>query len=330
MLIKSGFDLNPATNAEFTSLMMAAQNDHADIVDLLIATGANVDDAWADATPLNVAAHFGRSDVVEMLIENGADDKASADGASSLHAAAHFGHSVEMLIENGADLNRVTQNGKTPAFAAMFGHRDAFAFDMFLGALGCDANRTDNYGWTAAHAAASKGHVAVLTSLLRAGCDVSTVKTKDGDTPLQFALRYNPFSAIELLATAAPTRALRGRSIALFSLVVAFLGSWALYQASWALYQARGAGARADAACLDLLRDSGSDQAVRRIRAAPSCETHRRAVAAALDDDQATAREEQAGGGASDDARGRRRRDDDNDDLGRAARSLDAEPHSPE
>jgi len=139
-------------------------------------------------------------------------------------------------------LNRARHDGRTLAHAAaLVGH--AVAFDMFLGALGCDVmNQSDNDGWTPAHAAASKGHVAVLTSLLRAGCDVSTVKTKDGDTPLQFALRYNPFSAIELLATAAPTRALRGRSIALFSLVVAFLGSWALYQASWALNQARGAG----------------------------------------------------------------------------------------
>ncbi|KAJ1455632.1 ankyrin repeat-containing domain protein, partial [Pelagophyceae sp. CCMP2097] len=83
------------------------------------------------------------------------------------------GHSevVRVFIKNGADMNRATHTGRMPAFAAaLLGHE--VAFDIFLGALGCDANRPENDGWTAAHAAASKGHVAVLTSLLRAGCDV--------------------------------------------------------------------------------------------------------------------------------------------------------------
>ncbi|KAJ1456944.1 ankyrin repeat-containing domain protein [Pelagophyceae sp. CCMP2097] len=266
LLIAAGANVNKAEPDGATPLILAAQNGHGGIVALLLARGANVNNAAANKmTPLYVAARNGHSHVVEQLIAAGANlNDASAEGMTPVYVSALNGRRdvVEMLIESGADLNRATHDGRTPAYAAaLLGH--AVAFDMLLGALGCDVvNQADNDGWTLAHAAASTGH-AVLTSLLRAGCDVSTVKTKDGDTPLQLALRYNNMAAIELLATAAPTRALRGRSIALFSLVVAFLGSWALYQASWALYQARGAGARADAACLDLLRDSGSDQAPR-------------------------------------------------------------------
>ncbi|KAJ1459100.1 ankyrin repeat-containing domain protein [Pelagophyceae sp. CCMP2097] len=247
VLIKSGAELDTGLGLDqATPLFFASLNGHRDVVEMFIESGADVNKATAGGlTPLCAAALQDHAAVVEMLIESGANvDKPAVDGATPLCSAALNGHSdiVKMLIESGADLNRLTHNGETPAFtAARYGH--AAAFDMLLGALGCDANRATRSGWTAAHAAAFGGHLAVLTSLLRAGCDVSTVKTMIGETPLQLALMHDQMAAVELLDTASP---MRGRAIALFSLVVA-----------------------ADAAYLDLVRDAGADQAVRR-NGAPS------------------------------------------------------------
>ncbi|KAJ1462882.1 ankyrin repeat-containing domain protein [Pelagophyceae sp. CCMP2097] len=286
-LLRAGAAVNQATGDRgYTLLIRATEADRRDAADVLIAHGAAVDQASIDgSTPLMFAVAQGHS-VVDVLVAHGAAvDQVMSNGITPLKLAASRGFAgvvdvlnfrsdvVKIFQKNGADLNRATHDGRTPAFAAAFvGH--AVAFDLFLGALGCDANQANHDGWTAAHVATMgaalmpdvSAHAAVLTSLLRAGCDVTTVKTKLGETPSQFARRYKQMrqsngnmAAIELLDTASP---MRGRAVALFSLVFAFLGSWALYQA-------RGAGPRADAAYLDLVRDADADQAVRR-NGAPS------------------------------------------------------------
>ncbi|KAJ1447474.1 ankyrin repeat-containing domain protein [Pelagophyceae sp. CCMP2097] len=213
LLVAHGAAVDQAMVDGSTPLLIAVQKVHADVVDLLVAAGANVNKVAPDgATPLFLASRQGHGGIVALLLAKGAnvnDAKAAQNGHSDV---------VKLLIESGAGVDKAAADGTTPLHdgrtlahaAALVGH--AVAFDMFLGALGCDVmNQSDNDGWTPAHAAASKGHVAVLTSLLRAGCD----------TPLQIARLFNRMAA----------RALRGRFIALFSLV-----------ASWALNQARGAG----------------------------------------------------------------------------------------
>ncbi|KAJ1462689.1 hypothetical protein M885DRAFT_505712 [Pelagophyceae sp. CCMP2097] len=201
-------------------LFAAAASGSLALVEDLLAQGCDTDSRDANGNAAACAAAvYGHVDVLGALLRAGAAvNQAMDDGWTPLLIAAQEGHAgvVDLLIDNGAAVDQATNFGSTLKIAAMFCQD---AFDMFLEALGCDAC-----------AVAFWGHLAVLTSLLRANC----------------------MAAIELLATVGP--------IALFSLVVAFLGSWALYRP-------RGAGARvtrADGAYLDLLMDAGSDQAVRR------------------------------------------------------------------
>lgn len=69
------------------------------------------------STPLSLATLYGRAEVVDLLIESGADVNArNRDMNTALHAAAFLGHLeiFNILIESGADPQAKNFEGKTP------------------------------------------------------------------------------------------------------------------------------------------------------------------------------------------------------------------------
>jgi len=117
----------------WTPLHLAAVNGHKDVVEFLIAKGADMNARITvgmntGCTPLHKAASAGQKDIVEILIANGADVNAVAnDGETPLHEAATWGHKdvVELLVVKGADLKSRNNYGTTPLRkAAMFGQKE--------------------------------------------------------------------------------------------------------------------------------------------------------------------------------------------------------------
>ncbi len=91
-----------------TALMFAARAGDLASAKLLVAAGANVDDAdaWGvSATAL--AAHSGYDELVEFLLECGADANAAKAGFTALHAAImrRDERMVSALLAHGADAN---------------------------------------------------------------------------------------------------------------------------------------------------------------------------------------------------------------------------------
>lgn len=103
-----------------TALHYAAAYGHAEIVELLLAEGADVDAAnAAGGTPLGVAAMgVGASErVARLLIAKGANVNArNPDGRTVLHKAVMSGNAgvVEVLLSSGADDRIKDKDGKTP------------------------------------------------------------------------------------------------------------------------------------------------------------------------------------------------------------------------
>jgi ankyrin repeat protein len=200
LLIAKGADANAKDKDGWTPLMSAAQNGHKDVVELLIAQGADVNakdkDGW---TPLLLAADTGHTNVVELLIAQGADVNAKhKDGWTPLLLAADTGHTnvVELLIAKGADVNAKHKDGWTPLhLAAQNGHKDVVEL---LIAKGADVNAKHNDGWTPLHLAAQNGHKDVVELLIAKGADVNA-KHKDGWTPLILAARYRHMDVVDLL-----------------------------------------------------------------------------------------------------------------------------------
>ena len=95
-----------------TALMFAARVGDLDSAKLLVAAGANVNDADAWGVSATVlAAHSGYTDIVEFLLDRGADSNAAAAGFSALHAAIMHRDEkmVAALLAHGADPNAPLQ-----------------------------------------------------------------------------------------------------------------------------------------------------------------------------------------------------------------------------
>jgi cell wall assembly regulator SMI1 len=81
------------------TLFAAAGNGQIDIVQYLLANGANVDERGDDNnnTPLLAAAHDGHLDLVKLLIDAGADIKAVNDFDQTLQDKARFSDNRELI-----------------------------------------------------------------------------------------------------------------------------------------------------------------------------------------------------------------------------------------
>ncbi|KAJ1459105.1 ankyrin repeat-containing domain protein [Pelagophyceae sp. CCMP2097] len=246
-LVAAGANLSKAAPNGATPLLFAAQEGHAGVVNLFIAMGANVDNAWADATPLYAAAHNGHSDIVEMLIESGADvDKATADGTTPLDVAAHYGHSVvEMLIKKRRKCEQGGAERGDAAAICLAGGGHAGVVDLLI-ATGANMNDAAADGTTPLCAAAQNGHRNVVAIFIEIGGDLNKASV-EGATPLYGAAQNGHPAVVEMLIECGAdlNRLTHNGETPAFT------------------------AAMADAAYLDLVRDAGADQAVRR-NGAPS------------------------------------------------------------
>ena len=105
-----------------TALIVASENGHLDVVQLLCEAGANKDKADDHGfTALMQASVTGHLEVVRLLCEAGADtDKANQEGATALMFASDNGHHdvVQLLCEAGADKDKADRNGDTALLGA--------------------------------------------------------------------------------------------------------------------------------------------------------------------------------------------------------------------
>ncbi len=115
----------------FTPLGLAAFFGHREVVELLLARGADVNAVSRNATgytALTGAVAKGDAAIVAALLAAGANaNYRYAKGHSPLHEAAVSGNSalVKLLLEHGADPNARMDDGKMPAdLAAARGHEE--------------------------------------------------------------------------------------------------------------------------------------------------------------------------------------------------------------
>ena len=111
-----GTNINSAGSRGSTALHWAAEKGHTNILQFLLARGANVEVKDDEGnTPLLTSN--GHLDIAQLLLEHGAEVNVQDRLLfTPLHWAAHFGHFdvVYLLISYGADLHARTSTGQLP------------------------------------------------------------------------------------------------------------------------------------------------------------------------------------------------------------------------
>ena len=201
-----------------TCLWCAAYDGHTEIVRYLVGLPeVDVDYRSDDAykTALYYAVFWQHADVVQVLIDAGADIEINDnDGRSLLHCACTPLDSargsgaldiVKMLVEAGAGVRETDNEGDTCLMlAARCGHTEIVRY--LVGLPEVDVNRrstatADSSNHTALHLAVFRKHTDVLQVLIDAGADIDT-QNNDGYTPLHSACASGALDMVKMLVRA--------------------------------------------------------------------------------------------------------------------------------
>ncbi len=188
-----------------TAVIQATKLGHADIVQLLIAAGVDINYKGSlQDTTLIWAATYGHTKIAQLLIEMGADVNHSAryyDAA--LIEAARNGNSdiVKLLIDNNTNINITNNNGDTALiWAAQNGHTGIVKL-LINNNANTNINIQNNRGDTALIKAALKGYKDIVKILINNNANVNH-KTSIGVTALHLARFHKHEDIIKLLINA--------------------------------------------------------------------------------------------------------------------------------
>lgn len=126
-LIAKGADVNQKDSSGNSLLIVSSANGSAEIVQLLISSGAALDavDANMKATALHAAAYLGHPEVMKLLVEHGIDLNAQGpyNGYTALHDAVLQNNTegVKILVGSQANTNLKGKDGNTPLMLAKRG-----------------------------------------------------------------------------------------------------------------------------------------------------------------------------------------------------------------
>jgi len=200
LLLARGANIDKADTADRrTPLHQALIGGEAEIAAALLRAGAQADPrTLAGYSPLIYASVYGFSDIAADLIARGADVAArSNDGETALSFAAQGGslETAKALIAKGADLNAQTNDGWTPLMCALDLKRNDMA-RLLLGG-GADPGLKAKTGWTVLMTAITIGRdPAIVRALIEKKADVNAKLTDGGWMPLHFALSYEGLDEI--------------------------------------------------------------------------------------------------------------------------------------
>ncbi|MBN1362875.1 MAG: ankyrin repeat domain-containing protein [Sedimentisphaerales bacterium] len=177
-----------------TALEYAAYFGHMTAAQVLLENGAE-----RTTNSVLLAAQQGHKGVVELLIAQGIDVNVHGeDGSTPLFLASVYGHRdvVELLLGKGADIDRRTNRGITPLYAAV--GRNDVEVTKFLIAKGANINTTNERGSTLLHLAAFNNDANMVEVLLAEGMPVNR-QNNNGKTPLNLAVEYDHSALAQLL-----------------------------------------------------------------------------------------------------------------------------------
>ncbi len=205
LLLKSGADVELKNERGWTALMWAVAEGNLIIADKLVTAGAKVDAqnkfGW---TALILSAFNGHAEIAKKLLEAGAKvDIKQKDGETALHIACGRGNTqvAEALLNAGAKVEIQDKDGLTPIFyAARYGKTELVELLLKTGIS--TETSYNKYGISVLMwAAMTQKNPDVVKLLLNAGASVDA-KAKSGETALMLAACAGNSEIVEILLQA--------------------------------------------------------------------------------------------------------------------------------
>jgi ankyrin repeat protein len=203
-LIDTGVDINTTNSNGFTSLILASERCHTEIIELLVKAGADVNlkDGRYGSTALIFATYHDCEEIVKLLIKAKSDTNiVNEDGNSALIMASKykFTNIVKILINAGANVNaKDAQNGNT---ALIYASDNSFEENVkLLIKEKSDINLVNKDGNSALMVASTNGFIEIVKILLNSKADIN-IKNDDGKTALSLAYENRHNEIINLLKT---------------------------------------------------------------------------------------------------------------------------------
>jgi len=202
-LLKYTKDINLKNNNGCTALILAAQNGHTNVVQLLLQEHINVNIQNNDGCDaLIFAAQNGYTDVVRLLLDKDVNvNMQSNNRNTALILAANNGHAdiVRSLINKNADIDMRANNGYTALILAAYnGHTDIVKLLLQNNA---DVNIQNDDGCTTLILATQNGYINIVRLLLQKHADVN-LKNNNRNTALMLAQANDHTDIVQLLMQA--------------------------------------------------------------------------------------------------------------------------------
>ena len=193
-------DMNQRGLRGRTALHMAVLKVHADVVEVLIDAGADIEvKAEKGRSPLHCASSSGSLAIVKMLVKAGAGVRATDNkGDTCLTLVSTEGHTetVRYLVDlPEVDLHHKNDLGST----ALVCTRNPHALQVLIDA-GADIEAKNNFGRSALQCASVHGDLVIVKMLVKAGAGVC-VRDNVGDTCLILAAYKGHTETVRYLAT---------------------------------------------------------------------------------------------------------------------------------
>ena len=194
LLIEHGSDVNHCNKSRVFPLHSACTNGSLDIVKILVENSASIDCLNSfHQTPLAVAAAFNHVDIINFLLQTGrADIEAKdKDGYNPLLLAASEGNAeaVDILLKLHADIFVIDKEDRTVLYwAAMQNHKNVIDVLLKDSRSSQLLQASDRFDNTPLHVACERGYHDIALTLIEAGSDVDN-KNEDERTPLHLAAR---------------------------------------------------------------------------------------------------------------------------------------------
>jgi len=188
MLVDAGAQLNVQNNYGRTALFLAAHNGKVEIVKLLIAAGAEIAEKEDAQTALMIVAYNGNAEIIKLLIAAGAQlDVKDSKGRTALMHAVDQGRAevVQLLIDAGAQINVKNNESDTALTLAVKNYVPAKVIQSLI-AAGAKLDEQDDHGYTPLMRAAYNGNAEAVQLLIAADADKS-IRNRKNQTALDLA-----------------------------------------------------------------------------------------------------------------------------------------------